>query len=175
MKLVNCYWRAYGTYRAKEGYLADKEFPLFEKVEGEQNLALYKLIEGYNWTDLRIVIKSLWQVSFPLLILFTFISWGIETDVIIIHSFFDEVFYTYSICFAWRGWCTFLVIIYMRSKSMWLLDLRLSLLILVWCLTLGLISEEHHSYPDVLILPAKFIRSLLESPLPFGTTTTFDF
>jgi hypothetical protein len=32
---------------------------MFNKVEGEKNAPLYKIIEGYNWVDLRLIIKSL--------------------------------------------------------------------------------------------------------------------
>lgn len=59
IKLVNCQWRCYGSYRAKQGFVTQKEFPLFSKVEGESNKALYKAIQDYNWTDMRLVVKSL--------------------------------------------------------------------------------------------------------------------
>jgi hypothetical protein len=60
ISLCNCQWRCHGRYREKKGlFLAEKESPLFKTVTGEESVSLYKLLEGYKWVQLNIIIKSL--------------------------------------------------------------------------------------------------------------------
>lgn len=59
IKLINCFFKYEGRYKDHQGFIQRISNSCFTKIEGENTTKLYKIIEGKQWIDFLVTVKSL--------------------------------------------------------------------------------------------------------------------